>query len=86
MRILLAVLLLLCMSCRPATEWETAQVTRVLTQDGFTNITVLGFDFFAGCDSRDAYRIGFTGTKNGYKIKGAVCAGLFFKGWTIRYD
>lgn len=64
---------------------DEATATRILQHEGYTNIQMTGYNFFA-CGKEDFYRTGFTAMKNGYRIDGAVCSGLFFKNATIRYE
>jgi hypothetical protein len=60
--------------------------TEVLAQQGYTNIQITGYDAFA-CSKDDTYHTGFRATSpTGAKVKGVVCAGLLFKGSTIRFD
>jgi len=56
---------------------------KVLKNEGFTNIQMTGYDFFA-CSDNDTFSTGFTATKNGKTITGVVCSGIL-KGSTIRY-
>jgi len=63
---------------------DKKEAIRVLENDGFTNVKVTGYNFFA-CSKDDFYHTGFVGTKNNRRIKGTVCSGLIFKGSTIRY-
>lgn len=56
-----------------------------LQAQGFSNIEITGYKMFM-CSENDVYSTGFVAENvNGQKVKGSVCAGLFFKGSTIRY-
>lgn len=57
---------------------------RILEADGYTNIQIIGYQWF-DCAKDDFYHTGFTAQKNGKTISGTVCAGLLFKGATIRF-
>lgn len=56
---------------------------KVLENEGFDKAAIGGHVFFA-CAQGDIYSTEFVGYKNGRKIHGVVCSGLF-KGATIRY-
>ena len=59
---------------------------RVLEAQGFTNIEVKGYSLF-GCSKDDTYHTAFEATgPSGKRVSGVVCAGLFFKGATVRFD
>jgi hypothetical protein len=59
---------------------------RVLESAGYTNVQTGGYDFF-NCSEDDTFKTRFTATgPNGKQVAGVVCAGLFFKGSTIRID
>jgi hypothetical protein len=78
---LLALIVVLLAAC---TQPERA--TEVLRQQGYTEIQITGYDAFA-CSKDDTYHTGFTAkSPNGSSVKGVVCAGLMFKGSTIRFD
>ena len=60
------------------------QSREVLLDAGYSNIEVGGYDWF-GCSEDDALRTKFKATgPTGRKVEGVVCAGMFFKGATIR--
>lgn len=59
-------------------------VTRILTQDGITNIKLGGYGWF-DCGRDDYFSSTFTGVKNGQPVSGVVCKGGL-KDYTIRYD
>lgn len=76
--ILLAVLIAVGCTSRKDAE-------RALTSQGFTNIRVTGYDWFA-CSEDDFYHTGFIAVNtSGKEVTGTVCSGLFFKNATIRY-
>lgn len=56
-----------------------------LRSGGFQDIQLTGYRFFA-CSQDDFYHTGFTIVKDGRKLSGTVCSGIFFKGSTIRWD
>lgn len=58
------------------------KVQQILTADGFTNITVGGYNSMA-CSEKDTYSNAFTAQKNGMLVKGTVCAAAW-KDNTIR--
>ena len=59
---------------------------RILEQQGYTDIKMQGYDFF-NCSKDDTYHDKFTAKgPTGKPVSGVVCAGLFFKGSTIRLD
>lgn len=56
----------------------------ILEDQGYTNVKIQGFNFFA-CSEDDMYRYNFTATNsNGKNIKGVICSAPF-KGYTIRF-
>ncbi|MFE9084871.1 hypothetical protein ACQKKG_08300 [Brevundimonas sp. NPDC003935] len=60
------------------------QSREVLLDAGYSNIEIGGYDWF-GCSEDDALRTKFKATgPTGRKVEGVVCAGMFFKGATIR--
>lgn len=61
----------------------TESYTNILTREGYTDITLTGWQFF-GCGSGDFYREGFTAVKNGQTVNGLLCSGVN-KGATIRF-
>lgn len=57
---------------------------QALEDQGYTRIHMSGPVFF-GCGRDDAIRNGFDAyTLTGQHVEGVVCAGLFFKGYTVR--
>jgi hypothetical protein len=58
----------------------------LLEAQGYKDVQVTGYNFLA-CSEDDTYHTGFTAiSPAGRQIKGTVCAGLFFKGATIRFE
>lgn len=65
---------------------EPERATQVLAAQGYSEIQITGYDAFA-CSKDDTYHTGFTAKSPvGVRVKGVVCAGLMFKGSTIRFD
>lgn len=60
------------------------KTTKLLKMEGYSNIEITGYDWFS-CSKDDTYHTGFKAEKNGKTVEGVVCAGMFFKGSTIRY-
>lgn len=60
--------------------------TRTLKAMNLEPVSVGGYSWF-GCSEDDWYKTKFT-AKNaqGYPVSGQVCAGMFFKGATIRLN
>jgi hypothetical protein len=53
---------------------------------GFTDVKLVGLAI-VGCGRDDSYRVEFEGTgPRGHHVTGLVCAGIFFKGWTVRLN
>lgn len=67
------------------TDNENAQ--RILQQNGYTQIQMTGYNFFS-CSESDTYHSGFRALSPDGKhtVTGTVCAGLFFKNSTIRFE
>lgn len=60
--------------------------SRILADNGYTNVYLTGYNAFA-CSKDDTYHTGFEATSpNGRHVKGTVCAGVFFKNSTIRFE
>lgn len=58
----------------------------LLEASGYKEVEITGYRLWA-CSDDDAYHTGFIATgPTGKRMKGTVCAGLFFKGATIRFD
>lgn len=65
---------------------DSNHATKVLQQAGYTNIQITGYNWMA-CSEDDLYHTGFAATgPTGVAVTGTVCAGLLFKGSTIRMD
>jgi hypothetical protein len=81
-----AIALLLLGCNRAPTDTERAQLDRALHNFGFTHGRDYHFAMFA-CDQHDAYRFVFTAeNSSGETVTGQLCAGMFFKAWTVRVD
>lgn len=63
---------------------DSKNATRILEDEGLTSVQITGYKWFA-CSKDDTYHTGFTAIKTGKQVNGVVCAGLFFKGSTVRY-
>jgi len=60
--------------------------TRLLRAQGFTDIQITGYAWFA-CSDDDFVQTGFRArTVTGESVSGAVCSGLFVKNSTIRFQ
>jgi len=60
--------------------------TRALQGAGYTHIKLTGYRWLS-CGKDDTYADGFEAIgPTGGKVSGTVCAGLMFKGSTIRLD
>lgn len=76
-------LVILVMSAKGCTDGP--KTTELLKAQGFTNITITGYDFF-NCAKDDMQHTGFIATSpTGVSMSGTACAG-FFKGTTIRFN
>ena len=65
---------------------DGSNATRILNENGYTNVTITGYNFFA-CAKDDTLHTGFSATSpSGNKINGTVCSGLIFKNSTIRFQ
>lgn len=64
---------------------DPEHATKILTVDGYTEVEMTGYNFFA-CGKGDFFHTGFRAVKSNQIIEGTVCRGLFFKGSTIRFD
>lgn len=59
---------------------------RILSANGFTQIEVTGYNWFA-CSDKDFQSTGFKAVgPTGIKVEGSVCSGLLFKNSTIRFE
>lgn len=82
MKTLLAILIAACLA--GCTEPDRAHA--VLEGAGYTEIRMGGYDWL-NCSKDDQYHDKFTAKgPTGKTVSGVVCAGLFFKGATIRLD
>lgn len=63
---------------------DSGNAYRVLREQGFKNIQITGYEFFA-CSEDDFYSTGFIAEKDGNFVKGVVCSGFLFKSSTIRF-
>lgn len=78
---LIAIVVLILAGC---TQPDHAR--RVLETNGYKDIALDGYAWFE-CGGDDVYADRFAATSpGGQKVAGVVCAGLFFKGATIRFD
>lgn len=65
---------------------DPQNATRILREQGYTDIQMTGYNAFA-CSDDDTYHSGFTAkSPNGTPVKGTVCAGVWFKNSTIRFE
>lgn len=72
-------------ACAAASCTDQKTARRVLEDQGYTDISVGGFDAF-GCSDDDTYATKFTATSpNGKRVSGVVCSSQFFKGSTVRF-
>jgi len=59
---------------------------KVLESQGYTDIRMGGYDWL-NCSKDDTYHDKFTAKgPTGKEVSGVVCAGLFFRGSTVRLD
>jgi hypothetical protein len=79
--ILAATITALCVAC---TQPDHAK--KILEDQGYTDVRMDGYDWL-NCSKDDVYHDKFTAkSPAGKKVSGVVCAGLLFKGATIRLD
>jgi len=65
---------------------DASKATSVLTAQGYKEIQITGYNFFA-CSDDDFYHTGFSAkSPNGSSVNGTVCSGILFKGATVRFD
>lgn len=65
---------------------QTDDAVRVLESAGYTDVTLEGYDLF-NCSDDDFYKTKFRAKgPNGKPVSGVVCAGLLFKGATVRLN
>ena len=81
--LLLVLLVAVVMSLGGCTKPDASR--RILEREGYTDIRITGYSWF-GCSEDDFFSTGFEAKKNGQYVEGTVCAGLFFKGATVRFD
>jgi hypothetical protein len=68
----------------PFWAYDPPGATRVLEQQGFRDIKIKGYAWFA-CAKSDTYQTEFEATSfNGTRVTGVVCSGLLFKANTVR--
>lgn len=59
----------------------------VVEDSGYENVVITDDWAILACGRDDAYRMRWKGTSsNGKEVHGQVCAGLMFKGWTVRLE
>jgi len=75
---LIVIMLTLLTACTQDHE----KVKHILEADGYTNISVGGYNSFA-CSEKDTYSNSFSAQKNGMRVTGTVCAAAW-KDNTIR--
>lgn len=76
-------LITICLLLAGCTNKEDAE--RALNNNGFDDVKVIGYSFFA-CSKDDFYHTAFIAkSKDGKEVKGVVCSGLLFKNATIRW-
>lgn len=80
----IAFLLVIAVGLAACTKPNSAQA--LLESQGYTDVRITGYNWFS-CSDDDSYRTGFEAkSPTGKPISGTVCAGLFYKGATIRFD
>jgi len=62
-----------------------ASAKRILEADGFTDVQITGYNFFA-CSKEDWFHTGFVAKRGDKTVSGTVCAGLIFRNSTIRFE
>jgi hypothetical protein len=79
----LAVSCLVMAACLSACT-DAQGATQVLADEGYRDIQITGYSPF-GCSDDDEVRTSFIALgQDGYRVRGAVCEGLLFKGATVR--
>lgn len=64
---------------------DSNKTSRILENEGYTNIEMTGHRFF-GCGEHDSFKTGFKAINNNKKqVTGVVCSG-YFSGGNIRLD
>ena len=75
MRAILALITMALVGCT-----NPDQTRELLAAHGMTDIQITGYSLLS-CSDDDVYSTGFQATTaNGTRVKGSVCAGMFFKG------
>lgn len=83
MKKILSFFLILFLVCSCTRSVDTISI---LEDAGYTNIEITGWRPFK-CSWEDTFATGFTANSlTGTQISGTVCASLFSKGSTIRFD
>lgn len=81
----LSLICLLSVGLVSCTYTDPDKATRVLEDQGYTNIVITGYNAWS-CSEDDWYRTGFTATSiAGRFVEGTVCSS-HYKGSTIRLD
>lgn len=63
---------------------NNSDATRILSQQGYTDIRMTGYQWWA-CSDDDFYHTGFVAkSPANVEVEGCVCSGLLFKNSTIR--
>lgn len=63
---------------------DDARFQAVMKAEGISQPVATGYSWFA-CSEDDWKGTGFTGIKNGQRVNGVLCGGLFVKADTVRY-
>lgn len=65
---------------------DPSNATRILEDNGYSQVQITGYNWMA-CSKDDTYHTGFTAVAPGGRhVSGTVCAGVFFKNSTIRFE
>ena len=81
--VLFAILLSGCMGI----DESNSSAVQAVEDSGYTNVKITDPAIILGCDENDVYRKRWAGTNiAGKQVHGQVCAGMFFKGWTVRME
>ena len=84
MTLKLIFLIVIAISLAACTDPQQEEAEKVLKQQGYTSVNAGGYSWL-GCSEDYPYATEFTAiSPNGSLVKGAVCAGAFGKGPTIR--
>lgn len=80
--VLVCLLLSACMGPEEASE----SAKQAVEAAGFSEVRMVE-PIILGCDQNDAYRWRWEGVNvAGRKVRGQVCAGMWFKAWTVRLE